>query len=37
MVSSIVRDENGRGTMRLTNRPETLQVSLTFMPLFKNM
>jgi DNA-binding LytR/AlgR family response regulator len=37
MVSSIVRDENGRGTMRLANRPETLQVSLTFMPLFKNM
>ena len=37
MVSSIVRDENGRGTMRLKNRPETLQVSLTFMPLFKNM
>ena len=37
MVSSIVRDENGRGSMRLKNRPETLQVSLTFMPLFKNM
>jgi len=37
MVSSIVRDENGRGTMRLKNRPETLQVSLTFMPLFRNM
>ena len=27
----------GRGTMRLKNRPETLPVSLTFMPLFKNM
>jgi len=37
MVSSIVRDENGRGTMRLKDHPETLQVSLTFMPLFKNM
>jgi DNA-binding LytR/AlgR family response regulator len=37
MVAAVVRDENGRGTMRLKNRPETLQVSLTFMPLFKNM
>jgi DNA-binding LytR/AlgR family response regulator len=37
MVSSVVRDENGRGTMRLKNRPETLAVSLTFMPLFRNM
>jgi DNA-binding LytR/AlgR family response regulator len=37
MVASIVRDENGRGTMKLKNRPETLPVSLTFMPLFKNM
>ena len=27
----------GRGTLRLKNRPETLPVSLTFMPLFKNM
>jgi DNA-binding LytR/AlgR family response regulator len=37
MVASIVRDDSGRGTMRLKNRPETLPVSLTFMPLFKNM
>jgi DNA-binding LytR/AlgR family response regulator len=37
MVASVVRDESGRGTMRLRNRPETLPVSLTFMPLFKNM
>jgi DNA-binding LytR/AlgR family response regulator len=37
MVAAIVRDDSGRGTMRLKNRPETLPVSLTFMPLFKNM
>ena len=37
MVASIVRDDSGRGKMRLKNRPETLPVSLTFMPLFKNM
>jgi DNA-binding LytR/AlgR family response regulator len=37
MVAAITRDENGRGTMRIRNRPETLPVSLTFMPLFKNM
>jgi len=37
MVQSIVRDDSGRGTMKLKNRPETLAVSLTFMPLFKNM
>jgi DNA-binding LytR/AlgR family response regulator len=37
MVAAITRDDSGRGTMRLKNRPETLPVSLTFMPLFKNM
>ncbi len=37
MVAAVVRDDSGRGTMRLRNRPETLPVSLTFMPLFKNM
>jgi DNA-binding LytR/AlgR family response regulator len=37
MVAAVVRDESGRGTMRLKNRPETLPVSLTFMPLFRNM
>lgn len=37
MVAAVVRDDSGRGTMRLKNRPETLPVSLTFMPLFKNM
>jgi DNA-binding LytR/AlgR family response regulator len=36
-VEAITRDENGRGTMRLRNRPETLAISLTFMPLFRNM
>jgi DNA-binding LytR/AlgR family response regulator len=36
-VSSITRDESGRGLLRLKGRPETLPVSLTFMPLFKNM
>jgi len=37
MVISVVRDDSGRGTMKLKSRPETLPVSLTFMPLFKNM
>ena len=36
-VAAITRDASGRGTMKLKNRPETLTVSLTFMPLFKNM
>jgi DNA-binding LytR/AlgR family response regulator len=36
-VASITRDESGRGTLRLRNRPETLPVSLTFMGLFRNM
>ena len=36
-IASILRDDTGRGTMKLKNRPETLTVSLTFMPLFKNM
>ena len=37
MVAAVTRDDSGRGTMRLKNRPETLPVSLTFMPLFRNM
>ena len=37
MVAAVVRDDSGRGKLRLKNRPETLPVSLTFMPLFKNM
>jgi DNA-binding LytR/AlgR family response regulator len=36
-VASITRDQAGRGTMKLKERPETLTVSLTFMPLFKTM
>ncbi|HZZ92028.1 MAG TPA: LytTR family DNA-binding domain-containing protein [Usitatibacter sp.] len=36
-IAGITRDEAGRGTIRLRNRPETLGVSLTFMPLFRNM
>jgi DNA-binding LytR/AlgR family response regulator len=36
-VASVSRDDSGRGTMRLKNRPETLAVSLTYMPLFRNM
>jgi len=36
-VAAIARDESGRGTLRLKNRPETLTVSLPFMPLFRNM
>lgn len=36
-IASIARDETGKGTVRLKSRPETLAVSLTFMPLFRNM
>lgn len=36
-VAGVTRDESGRGTLRLRNRAETLPVSLTFMPLFRNM
>ena len=36
-IAGISRDEAGRGTIRLRNRPETLTVSLTFMSLFRNM
>jgi DNA-binding LytR/AlgR family response regulator len=36
-VAGVTRDESGRGTLRLRNRPETLPVSLSYMPLFKNM
>lgn len=36
-VQSLTRDESGRGTIKLKGRAETLTVSLTFMPLFKNM
>jgi DNA-binding LytR/AlgR family response regulator len=36
-VAAISRDESGRGTMKLRNRAETLSVSISFMPLFRNM
>jgi DNA-binding LytR/AlgR family response regulator len=36
-VSAISRDESGRGSIQLKGRSEALTVSLTYMPLFKNM
>ena len=36
-IAAIARDDSGRGTLRLKTRPETLPVSLTYMPLFRNM
>jgi len=36
-VASIVRDESGRGIVKLKGRNETLAVSLTYMPIFRNM
>ena len=36
-VASIVRDDTGKGTLRLKQRPETLVVSQPFMVLFRNM
>jgi len=36
-IAGVTRDDTGRGTIRLKNRPDTLAVSLTFMPLFRNM
>lgn len=36
-IASIVRDDAGRGTVKLKNRPETLTVSLPFMTLFRSM
>jgi DNA-binding LytR/AlgR family response regulator len=36
-IAAVTRDDSGRGTIRLRNRPETLPVSLTFMPLFRSM
>lgn len=36
-IDSILRDETGRGTLRLKNRPETLVVSQPFMALFRGM
>ena len=36
-IASISRDESGRGSIKLKARPEPLSVSVTYMPLFKNM
>ena len=36
-IAGIVRDDSGRGTVRLKHRPETLVVSQPFMALFKHM
>lgn len=36
-VAAIIRDETGRGIIKLKGRSETLAVSLTYMPLFRNM
>ncbi len=36
-IASITRDDTGRGTVKLKTRPETLTVSLPFMPLFRSM
>jgi DNA-binding LytR/AlgR family response regulator len=36
-IAGIVRDDAGRGTVRLRHRPETLTVSQPFMALFKHM
>jgi len=36
-IASIVRDDSGKGTVRLRQRPETLTVSQPFMTLFRNM
>jgi DNA-binding LytR/AlgR family response regulator len=36
-IAAIVRDDTGKGTVRLKARPETLTVSLPFMTLFRHM
>ncbi|MBW3550285.1 MAG: LytTR family DNA-binding domain-containing protein [Proteobacteria bacterium] len=36
-IAGVVRDDSGRGTVRLKNRPETLTVSAPFMALFRHM
>ncbi|GAB2622968.1 LytR/AlgR family response regulator transcription factor [Novilysobacter erysipheiresistens] len=36
-VAGVVRDDSGRGTVRLKSRPETLPVSAPFMALFRHM
>ena len=36
-IASVVRDDDGRGHLKLRNRPETLIVSAPFMALFRSM
>jgi DNA-binding LytR/AlgR family response regulator len=36
-IAGVVRDDAGRGTVRLKSRPETLSVSAPFMTLFRHM
>ena len=36
-IASVVRDDDGRGHLKLRNRPETLIVSQPFMALFRSM
>jgi DNA-binding LytR/AlgR family response regulator len=36
-IAGIVRDDSGRGTVRLKSRPETLTVSTPYMALFRHM
>ena len=36
-IAGVVRDDTGRGTVRLKSRPETLAVSAPFMTLFRHM
>ena len=36
-IASIVRDDGGKGTLRLKGRPETLAVSQPFMAIFRHM
>ena len=36
-IAGVIRDDSGRGILRLKSRPETLVVSQPFMALFRNM
>lgn len=36
-IAAVIRDDSGKGTLRLKQRPETLTVSQPFMMLFRNM
>ncbi|KRE89677.1 two-component system response regulator [Frateuria sp. Soil773] len=36
-IAAVIRDDSGKGTLRLKQRPETLTVSQPFMAIFRNM